>query len=155
VIAGIAITALTEDMLMMVPARPRRVGALFDHLPGGGLSGEENPLQVDLDHPIEVLLPQLEEVAGVDDAGIGDHRVDPPEGRHRGCDQGVDLGLVTDVAGNEDGVRAAGLNLLGGLFAALHLHVRQHHLRAFRGEALCAGQADSGGGPGHDGHLVF
>jgi hypothetical protein len=90
------------------------------------LAGQEHALEVDPDHPVEVLLGKIEEIAGVDDRRVGDRAVEPAIGRHRGVDQGIHLGLVARVAGDEDRVAAGLLDRLGGLLALGHVDVGQH-----------------------------
>ena len=147
---GIAKTALIEDMLMIVPVVP-----WAHHLPGGGLTGQKHALQVDPQHPVEVVLLEIQEIAGVDDPGIGYGTIEAAEGGHGGVDQGVDLGLIADIAGHEERIPATGLDGLGDLLALGGIDVAQDDLGPFRSETLCAGPTDAHGRARHDRYLVL
>ena len=107
---GLGVSAAADEALMMLPAL-----GLVDHDPTGGLAAEEDPLQVDREDPVEVLLGLVEERTLDHDAGDVAPDVDAaPLGRHP-LGQRVDLGAVTDdVEPGPFGRSAGGADLLGG-----------------------------------------
>jgi hypothetical protein len=110
---------------------------------------------IDPQHPVEVLFAKIQKITGMDNPGIGYGAVETAEGGHRGLDQGVDLGLVANVARHEERVSTFGLYGLGDLLALCDIDVAQYDLGPFRSEALGAGPPDAHGRACYNRHLVL
>lgn len=132
-----------------------RATALLDHAPGHRLRHQEHALQIDAQHPVEVLFLQLQEVGGLDGPGIVDEDIDTAERLDRGGNHGLDLRLVANIALN-DARRATGvsdrpLDIGGGI----HGHVGNDHACALGGECLGTGTAYPLRRPGDNNRLVL
>ena len=143
---GIATTALADDMLTIDAA-----DALLHHRARHRLAAEEHRLQVHREHAVEILFGEIEEIAGVRDAGVVDEHVDAAVPRERPRDDRVDVRLARDVAADELG---AGDRRRGGRAGGL-VAIGEHDRRALGGEALRAREADAARGAGDDGHAVL
>ena len=65
------------------------------------LAAEEHRFEVDRQHAVEILLGEIEEFAGMRDAGVVDEDVDAAVPGERMLDQRVDVGLARDVGADE------------------------------------------------------
>ncbi len=65
------------------------------------------------------------------------------------------LGLVADVAADEDGITPVGADCLGRRLAFLGIDVGEHDPGAVAGESLPACETDTLGASGDDGDLVL
>ena len=133
---------------MMDPPR-----SLPDHLLRRRLAGEEEPLEVDPHHPVEVLFPDLEDVAGMQHRGVADHHVDTAVRLDRLRDQRFDLRAVSHVAGDEHRLAPRIAQRLRRRFALLGLNVGEHDLRPVGCETLGARESDALRGAGDDDRL--
>ena len=112
---------------------------------------KEHRLQVHREDAVEVGLVEVEEVAGVGDAGIVDEDVDAAGVRGGSLDDAGDVRPARDVG--DDGRRAGHA---GGSRGQFRLgDVGHDDRRAFVGEALRDGEADAARGPGDDGDPAF
>ena len=115
------------------------------------LAGEERALEVDAQHAVEIGLLQVEEVGGVDDAGVVDQDVERAERRDGVVDQLLDRARIADVGGDEAGVGAERLGL--GL-PGRRVDIRDDDARALRDVALGDGEPDAARAAGDDRNLV-
>src|SRR5262249_27812037 len=117
----------------------------------GGLPDEERALQVHAQHAIEVGFGEVEEVRGMDDAGVVDENVEVAEGAAGVCDHALGALGVADVGSEEARVaeRASG-GLTGG-----GLDIGDGDLRAFGEVAPGDREPDAARAAGHDGNLVL
>ena len=76
-------------------------GDALDHVPRHRLAAQERALEVGADHPVEIGLVEIEEIAADEHAGIVDQRIDAAERIDRCGDQVVDVEPLADVAGDE------------------------------------------------------
>ena len=86
-------------------------GALGDHLARGGRVAVVDAEEVDVHHPLDVRLGELEERLDLGDAGVGDHGVERAEGGDGGVHHGGDGGGGGHVAEVGHGFAAEGLDL--------------------------------------------
>ena len=76
-----------------------------DQVRDGRARGVDRPLEVDVDHLLEVLDRRVDECVVRADAGIRDADVQPSEALDRAGDRVLDLAQVADVAGQPERVR--------------------------------------------------
>ena len=138
----------------MTPRSPPARGACLRHLPRGGLRAQERALQVDPQHPVEVLFGQVEELGGVDDAGVVDEDVDATEVRDGVVDQRFARGPVADVGLLVERIAAGGRDRLHDGTAADFVDVGDDDARTGLGEGAGAGRADALRCAGHDGDAI-
>jgi hypothetical protein len=115
---------------------------------------QEHALQVDPQHGIEIGLADLQEVGGLDDAGVVDQDVEATERRERPIDQALCLAGIADVGLDELHPTAVCPDRLGRALAAFGIDVADDHGSGFGGEGLDAGMADAVRTAGHDHHLI-
>ena len=109
------------------------------------------PLEVDLQHAVEIGFGQLEEVGGMDDAGVVDRDVDIAE-RAAGFGNGVGSACrVADIGGEETGIAQ---RPRGGL-AGGGVDVGNGDFRPFGHVVPGDREPDAVRGAGHDRHLVL
>ena len=117
------------------------------HHAGHCLPDQEGPFDVDAHHCIKIGFADFQKVGCTQDAGIVDQDINALvllDGlRH----QGIDLGLVAHVAGDENRAQLGGQCLTVAL-----VEVGDHHLGAVAGKAASAGFADSLCAAGDDDH---
>ncbi len=130
--------------------------AALHHVAGGGLRGEEGPLEVHVEDEVVVLLADLEERLADLDAGVVDEDVEAPEGGDGGADEALGLRGDADVGAERDGLPAQLLDLRrdGARFVLLAVVVHGH-VGALAREAQGDGLADAARAAGDEGGLAF
>ena len=115
------------------------------------MRGEEDRLDVDVHHPVELLLVDLEHrPVAVGDASVVDENVDPAKRREYGRSGFVDLRFHRHVGADADRSAAdAGSDVKRGLA----VEVEARHARAFAGEGRRDLGAKALAGSGHDGRV--
>jgi hypothetical protein len=116
-------------------------------------AGEEGPLEVHIQDLVPDLVGQPLQVGVRDEmghAGVIDQHVESVEFLRRPFDHGADGGIVGDVGGVDQSLRAAAPDAVGG-FLGLGLGFRVIHRdgESPLGEPPGHGPADSRGRPGH------
>jgi hypothetical protein len=134
---GIAMTALTELMLTIVPP------PASTHRPTDRLPDQKRALQVDVEDGGPVRFGDVEKVGGLEDAGVVDERIDGAERLAGRGERGVDLVLATDVAMAVDDARAVGLELLRKGVPELVVDIPDRDRGPVLREPLGAGRADA------------
>ena len=120
---------------------------------GDRLAGQERALQIDAEHTVEILLLEVEEIGGMDDAGIVDEHIDLPERFDRSGDQAFDIGAAGN-AGLVESNLAVFRQFFDRLGASGFVDVGDHDLRAVGDETLRDCIADAACAAGHDGRLA-
>jgi hypothetical protein len=122
------------------------------------LAAEEQPGQVDVDHPVPGLGGRLLErdqaEPGNRDAGIGQHDVELAELIDRDADHRPDLVLDGDVATHGDGPPARIGHLLGHALGPLLIDVGDEHARPLLGEQQRALASQPSASAGDHDHLA-
>lgn len=105
---------------------------------------------VDLPHPVPQRIVQVQAAHAAENAGIGDIGIDLPVVLARRRHQGLDVGLLADVAAHGQTLDVAGHGL-----GALEVEVGHHHgACTVCRKALRNRTADPAGAAGHDGDFV-
>jgi hypothetical protein len=129
--------------------------ALGEKLFRGQLGAEERALQVDVEHPLVLVLGRVEDRGAGLDAGVVDHDVEPAEGVDRGLHQLLQIGRLADVGLHPDGVPADGLDPGDELRRLLGMDdVVDDDVGSFRGRCQHHRFADPAVAPGHDDGLA-
>ena len=125
------------------------------HLAQFVLHAGPDAAQVDGVDAVEVLGRLVGGVARGDlDAGVVERHVEPAERVDRALDEGGDLVLVGDVAGDGERPMTGGGQLVGGGAKRLLVGVGEDDGGAGAGEGLGGGKAHAGAGAGDDGDLA-
>ena len=133
---GIASTPLTELMLTIAP--PPAAICRADRL-----ADEEGALQIDVEHRVPVVLGDVEELRGAEDAGIVDERVDRAEGRSRRRQRRVDLVALGRRRSAGRGALPAAARRAARASPRGVVDVPEGDRRAVGGEPLRTGRADA------------
>jgi hypothetical protein len=121
----------------------------------GGLHAVERRLHVDGHHLVDVVVGEVEHVAGDAAAGVVDPDVVAAELGDRRRAQGVDVGALRDVSDDDDGACRAALERLGGNAVERLLSARgEYKVVSVGGEPSGHLGADSRAGARDDDRLV-
>ena len=121
--------------------------ALRFHRADGGAAHEKHPVDVDVHHPLPLLVAGAQRVSAHDDAGRVDQHIQPAMALQRSFHGLAAKGGVADIAH----YRRPGVDLAGYLSCQLLVAVDDHHLSAGRAELARRGRAHSRGCPGDQG----
>ena len=127
--------------------------ARLHHAPAG-LRHPVGAVEVDVDHPPELLRRLARGGHGGADAGVVDQHVDAAELAHGLLDHARAVLGLGDVGGDGDAAAAERLDALGGLLEPLGAAGADRDVGAGFGEAGGERGAEPGGGAGDDGDLA-
>jgi hypothetical protein len=112
------------------------------------------PAQVDPDDRVPLLRGHLRQRPVPEHPGVVDQPVEPAELAHRGLHQRVGHGHIGDVALDQHGVAAGGLDLVDHLAADRRIELVEHHRGALPRALQRLAAPDPAPGARHHDHLV-
>ena len=120
------------------------------------LHAEVHALQVDRNHPIELVLGVFVR-DGVDafDPGVVEREIEPPERLHGIGNHLLDLIGDGNIGPDHDCLAALSPDHFNGFIAARRGAIDHHHFGAFASERQRGRPANAGSGAGDQGHLAF
>src|SRR5690606_8585419 len=122
---------------------------LFDHEFRDRLACEEDALEIDPQHAVEIVLLQVEKPGSVNDAGIRYEDIDVAESVEGRRDKIVDVETLADIRLHETGFTEL-FKVVQRPRTFLAIYLRDHDSRALAHEALGYRIANSTGAAGND-----